>query len=53
VIDEDGNATVVWTDLRFLAFDGPLDGRHPPPSFFAASVRVAASGAILSERLGS
>ena len=53
MIDDDGTATVVWTDLRFLAFDGPLDSRRPPPSFFAASVRVAANGMILTERLGS
>jgi len=53
IVEKDGSATVVWTDLRFLPFDGPLDGRRPPPSFFAASVRVAADGTILSQRLGS
>lgn len=51
MIDEDGNATVVWTDLRFLAFDGPLESPRPPPSFFAASVRVSPDGTILSARL--
>ena len=52
-VDEAGNATVVWTDLRFLAADGAPDSRRPAPSLFGASVRVGPGGAILSERLGS
>jgi inner membrane protein len=52
-IDADGSATVVWSDLRFVAPDDVVRSRRSPRSLFVARVRVAADGTILSDRLGS
>lgn len=50
--DADGSATVVWSDVRFVVSDGDVRSRRLP-SLFGASVRIAADGTILSDRLGS
>jgi membrane-bound metal-dependent hydrolase YbcI (DUF457 family) len=50
-IDADGTSTVIWTDLRFVAVDGSIESRRPPPSLFGARVRVSADGRVLSEGL--
>lgn len=52
LIDADGSATVVWSDVRFVVSDGDVRTRRIP-SLFGASVRIAADGSILSDRLGS
>lgn len=52
LIDADGSATVVWSDVRFVVSDGDVWTRRLP-RLFGASVRIAADGSILSDRLGS
>lgn len=50
-LDADGSATVRWTDVRFA---GPrsADRRPGGSTLFNATVRVAADGVILEQRLG-
>ncbi len=51
-VDRNGEATVVWTDLRFLrgTLSPPRQPIRPPP--FAVTVRVGADNRILYERMG-
>ena len=53
VIDENGVATVIWTDLRFVIADNPASPRQRTPGVFGATIRVTPNGSVVSERLGS
>jgi hypothetical protein len=49
-IDRQGIATVLWTDIRFATARIGMAERET--SLFLATIRVAADGSILEERLG-
>lgn len=51
VVEPDGEATVVWNDLRFVTTGA--DGRLPPRSnLFSATVRFDGRGVVVEEKLG-
>jgi membrane-bound metal-dependent hydrolase YbcI (DUF457 family) len=51
-VDANGVTTVRWTDVRFAGGVFALDQPSPRANPFTATVRVAADGRILEERLG-
>lgn len=51
-VDANGVTTVRWTDVRFAGGLFSLDQPAPRTNLFTATVKVAADGRILEERLG-
>jgi len=50
MVDGDGNATVVWGDMRF-AMGGTADRRPQRPNIFTVTVRMDRDGRIVEESL--
>jgi hypothetical protein len=51
-VDANGITTVRWQDMRFTGTRISGDPLIPPPRLFTATVRLAADGRVLEERLG-
>ncbi len=51
VVDGNGDARVIWTDMRF-AVAGADDRRLQRPNLFTATVRLDGDGRILEEKFG-
>jgi hypothetical protein len=52
VVDEDGYATVRWTDMRFAGGLISLDQGAPQRVPFTAMIRMAPAGEVLLEQFG-
>jgi membrane-bound metal-dependent hydrolase YbcI (DUF457 family) len=51
-VDREGEATVRFTDIRFVTGRMPADPLAPRMDLFTATIRLDAQGNIISERLG-
>jgi hypothetical protein len=51
VVDDSGDATVVWNDMRFVTV-GASDRRPQRPNLFTATVRLDRDGNIVQEKIG-
>ncbi len=52
VLERDGTTTVRWNDMRYVPPGLPRRSATPRGSLFSATVRLAADGSVLEQRLG-